>query len=35
MSVRQTLTSEPAQPLDSYAAGRRQDRGQSPSIVSF
>jgi hypothetical protein len=21
--------------LDSYAAGRRQDRGQSPSIVSF
>ena len=35
MSVRQALTSEPAQPLDSYAAGRRQDRGQSPSIVSF
>src|SRR5438105_3763570 len=35
MSLRQALRSEPAQPLDSYAAGRRQDRGQSPSIVSF
>jgi transposase len=35
MSVRQALTSKPAQPPASNAAGQRQDRGLSPSIVSF
>jgi hypothetical protein len=35
MSWRQALTFKPAPPPDSNAAGRRQDRGLSPSIVSF